>query len=177
MGVNGKFFAADGAAGLDILQGKDKIDLLITDVGLPGGPNGRQRPTRRAARRPEVLFIAGYAKNAVLNHGHIARGMEVLTTPFAVEELAGRVERDIEGGEGLKKPIILRGNPISTLGPAEGKGRWGTPMKNAGFRQGHTEPGISDADGPFAQTADLKLFRLVECVAQAPAIVKRRRRH
>jgi PAS domain S-box-containing protein len=87
--------APDGAAGLRILQTNDTIDLLITDVGLPGGLNGRQVADGARALRPElkVLFITGYAENAVLNHGHIEHGMEVLTKPFAVGDLAARVDR------------------------------------------------------------------------------------
>ena len=87
--------AGDGAAGLRILQTNARIDLLITDVGLPGGLNGRQVADGARALRPDlkVLFITGYAENAVLNHGHIEHGMEVLTKPFAVSDLAGRVDR------------------------------------------------------------------------------------
>jgi signal transduction histidine kinase/CheY-like chemotaxis protein len=87
--------AGDGPAGLKILQSKDRIDLLITDVGLPGGLNGRQVADAARALRPDinVLFITGYAENAVLNHGHIERGMEVLTKPFAVSDLVSRVDR------------------------------------------------------------------------------------
>lgn len=87
--------AADGSAGLRILQSNAEIDLLITDVGLPGGLNGRQVADAARALKPElkVLFITGYAENAVLNHGHIEHGMEVLTKPFAVGDLAGRVDR------------------------------------------------------------------------------------
>jgi PAS domain S-box-containing protein len=87
--------AADGPSGLRILESRARIDLLITDVGLPGGLNGRQVAEAARALRPElkILFITGYAENAVLNHGHIERGMEVLTKPFAVDDLTGRVER------------------------------------------------------------------------------------
>jgi PAS domain S-box-containing protein len=87
--------APDGAAGLRILQGDRRIDLLITDVGLPGGLNGRQVADGARALRPElkVLFITGYAENAVLNHGHIEHGMEVLTKPFAIADLTGRIDR------------------------------------------------------------------------------------
>ncbi len=87
--------AADGPAGLKLLESAERIDLLITDVGLPGGLNGRQVADAARAGRPDlkVLFITGYAENAVLNHGHIEHGMEVLTKPFAVDDLTARVER------------------------------------------------------------------------------------
>ncbi|NYT40225.1 PAS domain-containing protein [Sphingomonas sp. R-74633] len=87
--------AADGPSGLRILEGAGRIDLLITDVGLPGGLNGRQVADAARALRPDlkVLFVTGYAENAVLNHGHIEHGMEVLTKPFAVDDLNTRVER------------------------------------------------------------------------------------
>ncbi len=85
--------AADGPAGLRILESRSRIDLLITDVGLPGGLNGRQVADAARALRQDlrILFVTGYAENAVLNHGHIAHGMEVLTKPFAVDELHRRV--------------------------------------------------------------------------------------
>lgn len=87
--------AADGAEGLEILRNGARIDMLITDVGLPGGMNGRQVAEQARALRPDlrVLFITGYAENAVLNHGHLAPGMEVLTKPFAVDDLTARVDR------------------------------------------------------------------------------------
>jgi PAS domain S-box-containing protein len=93
--------AADGPTGLKLLQSNERIDLLITDVGLPGGLNGRQVADAARQVRPnlKVLFITGYAENAVLNHGHIERGMEVLTKPFAVSDLVGRVERMIQNGK------------------------------------------------------------------------------
>ena len=87
--------AADGAGGLRMLQAHPDIDLMITDVGLPGGLNGRQvaDAARETHREIKVLFITGYAENAALNHGHIERGMELLTKPFAIDELAQRVDR------------------------------------------------------------------------------------
>ena len=87
--------AGDRPSGLKLLDATPGIDLRITDVGLPGGLNGRQVADAARAARPglKVLFITGYAENAVLNHGHIEPGMEVLTKPFAVDELAGRVAR------------------------------------------------------------------------------------
>lgn len=91
--------AADGPAGLRVLQSNARIDLLVTDVGLPGGMNGRQVADAARERRPElrVLFITGYAENAVLNHGHLDPGMHVLTKPFALEALASRIKELIAG--------------------------------------------------------------------------------
>ena len=86
--------AGDGAEGLKVVQSSTKIDLLITDVGLPGGLNGRQVADAAWATRPGlgVLFITGYADNAVLSHGHLAPGMEVLTKPFTIDDFTRRVE-------------------------------------------------------------------------------------
>jgi PAS domain S-box-containing protein len=85
--------AADGVSGLKVLFSDVRIDLLITDVGLPGGINGRQMADAARANRPDlkVLFITGYAANAVIGHGHLEPGMHVLTKPFAMDRLAERV--------------------------------------------------------------------------------------
>ncbi|HTI01658.1 MAG TPA: ATP-binding protein [Acidisoma sp.] len=93
----------DGAAALRIFESDQRIDLLITDVGLPGGLNGRQVADAARVSRPDlgVLFITGYAENAVLNHGHIAPGMEVLTKPFGVDDLVRRVERMLAESKGV----------------------------------------------------------------------------
>jgi PAS domain S-box-containing protein len=95
--------AGDSAAGLRILQSNVRIDLLITDVGLPGGMNGRQMADAARVVRPDlrVLFITGYAENAILGNGHLSPGMAVLTKPFAVESMAARIRSMIEAGREL----------------------------------------------------------------------------
>jgi CheY-like chemotaxis protein len=83
---------------LRILQSDARIDLLVTDVGLPGGMNGRQMADAGRVTRPElkVLFITGYAENAVISHGHLEPGMHLLSKPFTIEVLASRI-RDLIG--------------------------------------------------------------------------------
>ena len=73
-----------------VLQSDIRIDLLVTDVGLPGGLNGRQMADAARVIRPDlkVLFITGFAENALLNNGQLAPRMSVLTKPFALETLA-----------------------------------------------------------------------------------------
>ncbi|MBA1242412.1 ATP-binding protein [Pseudomonas japonica] len=90
--------AADGRGGLQILNSGVKIDLLITDVGLPGGMNGRQMADAARVHRPDlkVLFITGYAESSVFENGDAQDGMHVLTKPFSVDSLARRVRGLIE---------------------------------------------------------------------------------
>jgi len=90
--------AEDSAVGLKILQSAAPISLLISDIGLPGGMNGRQMAEAALHVRPDlkVLFITGYAENAVFNHGHLVRGMQVLTKPFEMVVLATQVHTLIE---------------------------------------------------------------------------------
>ena len=86
--------AEDGASVLRVLQSKERIDLLVSDVGLPGGMNGRQMADAARISRPDlkVLFITGYAANAVFGDGHQAHGMQVITKPFTMDALANRVK-------------------------------------------------------------------------------------
>jgi signal transduction histidine kinase/ActR/RegA family two-component response regulator len=93
--------ASDSAAGLKVLQSDVRIDLLVTDVGLPGGMNGRQMADAGRVSRPDlkVLFITGYAENAAVGNGQLAPGMAVLTKPFPVETMAARIRSMIEAGK------------------------------------------------------------------------------
>lgn len=84
--------AADSQEGLRWLQSDMRIDLLLTDVGLPGGLNGRQVADAGRVSRPglKVLFITGYAESAAVGNGLLEDGMEVVTKPFGMGELVGR---------------------------------------------------------------------------------------
>jgi CheY-like chemotaxis protein len=86
--------AADGAAALEVLRSESsRIDLLITDVGLPNNPNGRQLADAGRTIRPDlkVLFITGYAEKAVVHHGHLGHNMNIMMKPFALDALRRRV--------------------------------------------------------------------------------------
>jgi signal transduction histidine kinase len=90
---------AEGASsGLRILQSETRVDLLITDVGLPGGVNGRQVADAARVTRPglKVLFITGFAENAVVGNGHLAQGMAVLTKPLVLTALSKKI-RELVG--------------------------------------------------------------------------------
>lgn len=91
--------AADGVEALQWLERQPQVSLLITDVGLPGGMNGRQVAERARMLRPrlKVLFITGYAENAALSHGHLEPGMHVMTKPFDLDTLARKVRELTDG--------------------------------------------------------------------------------
>jgi PAS domain S-box-containing protein len=91
--------AADGPTGLTVLRSDARIDLLITDVGLPGGMNGRQVADAGRMVRPDlkVLFITGYAENAVVRNGQLDPGMAIVTKPFAIESLGNKIREMIDG--------------------------------------------------------------------------------
>ncbi|WP_057458160.1 PAS domain-containing protein [Pseudomonas syringae] len=90
--------AGEGASALKVLESDARIDLLVTDVGLPGGMNGRQLADAARIIRPDlkVLFITGYAENAIIGNGHLDPGMWVLTKPFTMEAFASRIYEMIE---------------------------------------------------------------------------------
>jgi CheY-like chemotaxis protein len=85
--------AGDGPAALRILTNHADIRLLFTDIGLPGGMNGRQLADRAAALYPDlrILYTTGYARNAVVHQGVLDPGVELMVKPFTYATLAGRV--------------------------------------------------------------------------------------
>jgi PAS domain S-box-containing protein len=87
--------AANADAGLEIIKGDQRIDLLFTDVVLPG-KSGRELAEAAHMVRPElrVLFTTGYSRNAIVHHGRLDAGVHLLSKPFTFEQLAARV-RDV----------------------------------------------------------------------------------
>src|ERR1700722_17584544 len=93
--------AGSGAAALATLNGSHQIDLLLTDVVMPGGMNGRQLADKAVGHRPglRVLYMTGYTRNAIIHQGRLDRGINMISKPFSFEELASKVRQvlDAEG--------------------------------------------------------------------------------
>ncbi|MEO5660452.1 MAG: PAS domain S-box protein [Polaromonas sp.] len=102
--------AIDGPTAIAILQSARKIDLLITDVGLPG-MNGRQIAEIGRQHRPElpVLFMTGYAQNAAARSKFLAPGMEMISKPFSMDDMAAKI-RDMLSGDGPTSETPPAGN-------------------------------------------------------------------
>jgi CheY-like chemotaxis protein len=103
--------AAEGSAALGILASRSDIALLLTDVGLPGGMNGRQLADAAHALRPElpVLFATGYARNAIVHHGRLDAGIHLLVKPYTHAELASKLSTLLAQAE----PPASPGSPDS----------------------------------------------------------------
>jgi PAS domain S-box-containing protein len=89
--------ATDGPGGLAILQSRQRIDLLISDVGLPG-LNGRQLADAARLLRPglKVIFMTGYAEVAASAQGFLEPGMALITKPFAMADLAAKIRATVD---------------------------------------------------------------------------------
>jgi PAS domain S-box-containing protein len=85
--------ASTGAAALRVLQSQARVDLLITDIGLPGGMNGRQVADNARSLRSglQVMFITGYAQQSLLDRDTLEPGMQLLSKPFELQQLASLV--------------------------------------------------------------------------------------
>ena len=88
--------AQDGREALRLLDGTQQVDLLFTDIVMPGGMNGRQLADEAILRRPglKVLFTTGYTRNAIVHHGRLDPGVQMIGKPFSMDALATKV-RDI----------------------------------------------------------------------------------
>ena len=87
--------ASDGPRALRIIEGRSDIDLLFTDIGLPGGLNGRQLADEARLRRPHlrVLFTSGYARSAIVHQGRLDPGVELLSKPFTLAQLSSKIRQ------------------------------------------------------------------------------------
>jgi CheY-like chemotaxis protein len=91
--------AGNSQSALRTVESRARIDLLVTDVGLPGGMNGRQLADAARVRRPslKVLFLTGYAGSVAAGDGRMEQGMEIMSKPFALDKLVAKVQEMITG--------------------------------------------------------------------------------
>ena len=85
--------AGDAMEGVRLIVDRGDIDLLFTDVGLPGGVNGRALADAARSAQPglRVLFTTGYTRNAILHDGVLERGVHFIAKPFNLSALAAKV--------------------------------------------------------------------------------------
>jgi signal transduction histidine kinase/CheY-like chemotaxis protein len=104
--------AHDGPSALRLLERQFRVDLLFTDVVLPGGMTGAQVAAQARGIKSDlkVLFTTGYARNAIVHHGRLDQGVQLITKPFGISDLATRV-RGVLDGPG-------RSGPADAPGPA-----------------------------------------------------------
>lgn len=100
--------AASGAAAMQLLAARPEIRLLFTDVGLPGGMNGRQLSEAARRLRPDVkvLFTTGYARNAIVHDGRLDPGVALIVKPFSQGALADKL-RDVLDADTGPSTILL----------------------------------------------------------------------
>ena len=93
--------AEDGPAALAMLNQVSHINLLLTDVVLPHGMNGRQvaEEVRKRYPRVKTLFTSGYTENAIVHHGTLDKDAELLAKPYTREALARKVRRVLDAPE------------------------------------------------------------------------------
>jgi PAS domain S-box-containing protein len=91
--------AENGIEALEILKRRDDFDLLFTDVVMPGGVDGRQLADAVRELRPglKVLFTSGYAESAIVHHGRLDAGVQLLSKPYRRQELAAKLREVLKG--------------------------------------------------------------------------------
>jgi PAS domain S-box-containing protein len=106
--------AKDGHAGLKLLDAHPHIKVLFTDVGLPGGMNGRQLADEARKRRPQlrVLFTTGYARNAIVHEGRLDSGVELITKPYSQAALSTKLRDMLDASEGPRRILLVEDEPL-----------------------------------------------------------------
>jgi PAS domain S-box-containing protein len=113
--------AENGRVGLRLLQSNPDISVLFTDVGLPGGMNGRQLAEEARKHHPDlkVLFTTGYARNAIVHEGRLDPGVELITKPFTQSALASKLRAIIDAGRFPGRLLLVEDEALIQLVAAE----------------------------------------------------------
>ena len=93
--------ASSGKAALEVLDSAPSLDLLLTDVVMPGDYNGRELADEASRRRPglRVLYMTGYSRDAIIRQGRLDPDVHLLGKPFSLEELAAKVRSRLDAGQ------------------------------------------------------------------------------
>ncbi len=93
--------ASSGRAALTVLDSAPGLDLLLTDVVMPGDYNGRELAEEALKRRPglRVLYMTGYSRDAIMRHGRLDPGVHLLGKPFSMDELAAKVRDRLDAAQ------------------------------------------------------------------------------
>ena len=100
--------------GLKLLDAHPHIKLLFTDVGLPGGMNGRQLADEARRRRPDlqVLFTTAYARNAIVHDGRLDPGVDLITKPYSQAVLSSKLRDMLDAREGPSRVLLVEDEPL-----------------------------------------------------------------
>ncbi|HEU0060780.1 MAG TPA: response regulator [Hyphomicrobiaceae bacterium] len=130
--------AATGAAALRVLDAHPGIDLLFTDVGLPGGMNGRQLADEARRRRPDlkILFTTGYARNAIVHEGRLDPGVQLVTKPFTYAAVGAKLRDILDARARPARILLVEDEALVRILATE-------YLEHAGY---HVEPAVSVMD-------------------------------
>ena len=113
--------AASGQAALAVLDSRPDVRLLFSDVGLPGGLNGRQLADLARQRRPDlrVLFTTGYARNAIVHDGRLDPGVQLITKPFTYADLAAKLREVLDAELAPACVLVVEDEPLVRMVAAD----------------------------------------------------------
>jgi CheY-like chemotaxis protein len=126
--------AAHARAALQMLDSHPEIAVLFTDVGLPGGMNGRQLAEEAHQRHPslKVLFTTGYARNAIVHDGRLDPGVELLTKPFTQAALGTKLRDIIDAKSTTGRVLLVEDEYLIQALARESLEQWGLQVDAAG---------------------------------------------
>jgi PAS domain S-box-containing protein len=106
--------ASNGKAALNLMDRHPEIQLLFTDVGLPGGMNGRQLAdaARKKRKHLKVLFTTGYARNAIVHEGRLDPGVSLITKPFTFAALADKLRTLLDAKPAGSVVLVVEDEPL-----------------------------------------------------------------
>ncbi len=101
--------ATDATTALAILQDHPEVDLLLTDIILPNGMDGRQLADEATRRHPglRVLFASGYSRETIIHNGRLDSGISLIAKPFTFNDLAIRLKQELAGGDAHPARVLL----------------------------------------------------------------------